>query len=207
MSNFWKTSNGEVATGVNETATFPTIPRGDRKIIINKVEIKDSEKYGRKISFQHTITEGEFKKRVLFSNINLYLPPNFAKLKEDDKQKAINKQDKAINLMVGLFNALGVALPQCNPEDIKAIDLARLCNKPVIIDMYPYQAKKDNPNDENEAPKQVAYIANNFKKATPAGAVKPQTKNEAEDAGNVLDDEKQPASTVQDLDEDDGIPF
>lgn len=203
MSNFWKTSNGQAATGVNETTEFATIPKGDRKGLISKTEIKDGN-YGKKISLQFTITEGEFKKRTFFTNINLYLPADYAKLKEDDKQKAIAKQDKAINLMVGLFNAVGVALPQCNPEDIKAIDLARLCNKPVIIDMYPFMPKPE-AGEEQKGP---FYLANNFKKATPAGAAKPQTKNEAEDANHVVDDEKQPASAAPDLAEDDSdVPF
>lgn len=200
MSNFWKTSNGQAATGVNESTEFATIPKGDRKGLISKTEIKDGN-YGKKISLQFTITEGEFKKRTFFTNINLYLPANYATLKEDDKQKAITKQDKAINLMVGLFNAVGVALPQCNPEDIKAIDLARLCNKPVIIDMYPFMPKPEAGGEQ----KGPFYLANNFKKATPAGASpKPQTKTEAEDAG----EEKQPESTEPDLAEDDGdVPF
>jgi hypothetical protein len=202
MSNFWKTSNGQAATGVNETTEFATIPKGDRKGLISKTEIKDGD-YGKKISLQFTITEGEFKKRTFFTNINLYLPANYATLKEDDKQKAITKQDKAINLMVGLFNALGVALPQCDPADIKAIDLARLCNKPVIIDMYPFMPKPDAGGEQ----KGPFYLANNFKKAT-SGAAKPQTKNEAEDTGHVVDHEKQPASTEPDLAEDyRDVPF
>ena len=201
MSNFWKTSNGEAATGVNETTEFATIPKGDRKGLINKTEIKDGE-YGKKISLQFTITEGEFKKRTFFTNINLYLPANYATLKEDDKKKAIAKQDKAINLMVGLFNSVGVALPQCNPEDIKAIDLARLCNKPVIIDMYPLFMPKPEAGGEQKGP---FYLAKNFKKATPAGAAsKPQTKTEAEEDG----EEKQAASTEPDFTDDDSdIPF
>jgi hypothetical protein len=200
MSNFWKTSNGQAATGVNETTEFATIPKGDRKGLISKTEIKDGD-YGKKISLQFTITEGEFKKRTFFTNINLYLPANYATLKEDDKQKAIARQDKAINLMVGLFTAVGVALPQCNPEDIKAIDLARLCNKPVIIDMFPFMPKPEAGGEQ----KGPFYLANNFKKATPSGASpKPQTKTEAEEAV----EEKQAESIDPDLvEEDSDVPF
>lgn len=200
MSNFWKTSNGQVATGVNESNDFATIPKGERKGLISKTEIKDGN-YGKKISLQFNITEGEFKKRTFFTNINLYLPENYATLKEDDKQKAIARQDKAINLMVGLFNAVGVTLPQCNPTEIKAIDLARLCNKQVVIDMYPFMP----PQVAGGEQKGPFYLANNFKKATPAGAAsKPQPKPDAEEAG----EEKQPSSDEPDLAEDDSdVPF
>jgi len=67
-----KIFDGFDTTGEEELGSFDPIPAGEYVAMIVKSEMKEtSNKLGEYLSLQFKVTEGEFKNRVLFTNLNL----------------------------------------------------------------------------------------------------------------------------------------
>lgn len=111
MSSFWNTSSGTTATGeVNESSGSSHLEKGDYNGSLDKAENRVWE--GKKSISLQLRTD---KNRVTFLNLKCW-----------DEDEA--KRDRALNLLVKIFQCAKVALPNGEPTDA---DLAKLCNKPM----------------------------------------------------------------------------
>lgn len=127
--SFWTKSTGEQATGTVEDNDFKAIPKGPRKCIISKAEVKIWEGI-KSVSFRFDIVEGEFSKRIIFAGLKCW--------DKDDK-----KRDRAIELLCKAFSVTNTKLPDGEPTDT---DLAKLCDKPLMVNFGYFQP--DEPGKE-----------------------------------------------------------
>jgi hypothetical protein len=126
--SFWKTSNGQEATGEVQENNFDPLP--DAYYPTMQEEVKINEYQGeRTIQFKtRVIGEGFGKNRVLFLKLKAF--------DEDEK-----KRDRAINLLVKLANTLGVPLPKNEPDDTW---LSKLTDKPHQTKLQKFDFKADD---------------------------------------------------------------
>lgn len=149
MASFWSVSSGEKATGeVKESEGFAPLPKAWYKSIFESVTIDEYEGK-KKIKFKTRIVgEGVGKNRVMFLGLKCW----------DDDEK---KRDRAIQLMVKVFNTLGVNLPKNEPDDD---DLSELADKPLDIHIDTFIPK------DGSRPEGYAFIVNVDGKGVQAGA-------------------------------------
>jgi hypothetical protein len=179
MASFWSTSDGEKATGeVVESSGFNPVPRDWYTSMLESLTV-DEYQGQKKIKIKSRVVgDGPFKNRVLFLGLKCW---------DDDEAK----RDRAIQILVKMFNILGVKLPKGEPDDD---DLADLVDKPIdlMIDEWEMEV--------NGETKSGNWLVNVEAKGTKAGgAAKPADKPAA----------KQPSSksTSTTNDSDDDIPF
>ena len=151
MASFWSTSSGEKATGeVKESEGFAPLPKDWYKAIFESATVDEYEGK-KKIKFKTRIVgEGLGKNRVMFLGLKCW--------DEDEK-----KRDRAIQLMVKVFNTLGVKLPKNEPDDD---DLSELADKPLDIHIDTFIPK------DGSRPEGYAFIVNVDGKGVQAGAKK-----------------------------------
>lgn len=115
--SFWKTSAGTEATGdVQENSGFDPLPLDYYLTMLEEVKINEYQG-DRTIQLKARIVGEKYKNRVLFLKLKCF--------DNDDK-----KRDRAINLLVKLYNSVGVKLPDSEPNDIQ---LSKLTDKPLQI--------------------------------------------------------------------------
>jgi hypothetical protein len=130
MTSFWATSNGEKATGEVTESNFDPLPKAWYKSMFESASIDEYEGE-KKVKFKaRVVGEGFGKNRVLFLNLKCW--------DEDEK-----KRDRAIQLLVKIFNILGVKLPKAEPDDA---DLSELVDKPLdlLLDVWDWEGKSGN---------------------------------------------------------------
>ena len=177
MASFWSLTSGEKATGeVKENEGFAPLPKDWYKVIFESATVDEYEGK-KKIKFKTRIVgEGVGKNRVMFLGLKCW--------DEDEK-----KRDRAIQLMVKVFNTLGVKLPKNEPDDD---DLSELADKPLDLHIDTFIPK------DGSRPEGYAFIVNVDGKGTQAGvAAKPASKPTAKPS-------REPG---MDEDDDSDIPF
>lgn len=172
MSSFWSTSSGEQATGEVKESSFDPLPKGWYLSMLESASI-DTYEGEKKVKLKaRVVGEGFGKNRVLFLNLKCW--------DEDEK-----KRDRAIQVLVKIFNILGVKLPKGEPDDE---DLADLVDKPLdlFLEQWEFNGKSGNWLVNVESKGTKAGVATSAKSDTPK---KPAPSREPGD------------------DDDDSIPF
>lgn len=133
--SFWSTSTGEKATGEVKENDFKPIPKGWYKQVFESIEIKDSVQYGKSINLKARIQGPTNANRAIFTSLKPW----------DANEK---KSDRAKNVLVAMYNAVGVALPKAEPDETS---LDKLCNKSVeaLYDVYEFENDKGEKIDGN----------------------------------------------------------
>ena len=179
MASFWATSSGEQATGEVQENSFDPLPKDWYKSMFESASIDEYEGE-KKVKFKaRVVGEGFGKNRVLFLNLKCW--------DEDEK-----KRDRAIQVLVKIFNILGVKLPKAEPDDA---DLSELVDKPLdlLLDVWEINDKSGN------------WLVNAESKGTKAGGGAPDKPAKASPKKpNAAPPKKE---VYGGDDEDDGIPF
>lgn len=175
--SFWKTSAGQMATGeVKENNDFAPLAKGWYTSIFESVEV-DEYQGDRKIKIKARIVgDGPGKNRVLFLGLKAFEASNVT-----EKQR-----DRAINLLVKLYQITKSKLPDGEPDDRS---LSQLTDKPIDIylDVWELDGKDGN------------WLVNAEAKGTKAGAAKEKPANKLK-----APPPREPMSGEY---EDDDIPF
>jgi len=102
--SFWKTSEGQAATGEVQDNDFKPVPLSWYKSMFESVTVDEYEGV-KKVSMKtRIIGDGPGKNRVLFLSLKCW--------DEDGK-----KRDRARNLATKISNILGVPQPESEPDD------------------------------------------------------------------------------------------
>lgn len=175
--SFWTTSAGVQATGeVKENNDFAPLPKGWYTSLFESVEV-DEYQGDRKIKIKARIVgEGPGKNRVLFLNLKAFEASNVT-----EKQR-----DRAINLLVKLYQITKSKLPDGEPDDRS---LSQLTDKPIDIQLDVWELDGKDGN----------WLVNAEAKGTKAGGAKVKP----------TDKPKVPSVREPGADEDEGIdcPF
>ena len=152
MASFWSTSDGEKATGeVVESSGFDPLPKDWYISMLESVTV-DEYQGQKKIKLKaRVVGDGFGKNRVLFLGLKCW---------DDDEAK----RDRAIQILVKMFNILGVKLPKGEPDDD---DLADLVDKPIdlMLDEWEMENSKGELKSGN-------WLVNVEAKGTKAGKQK-----------------------------------
>lgn len=177
--SFWQTSAGQQATGEVKENDFAPLAKGWYTSIFESAEV-DEYQGERKIKLKaRVVGEGPGKNRVLFLNLKAF-----------EGEKVTEKQrDRAINLLVKLYQITKSKLPDGEPDDRS---LSQLTDKPLdlLLDVWEVDGKDGN------------WLVNAEAKGTKAGgaATKPAAKSEKAKAAPTA---REPGEDEP----DDDIPF
>jgi hypothetical protein len=175
--SFWSTSSGEEATGKVEENNFDPLPKGWYTSMLESAEIDEYEGQCKIKLKVRVVGEGFGKNRVLFFSLKC-----FAGEKVTDRQR-----DRAIQLLVKIYNICKAKLPDGEPDDAS---LSQLIDKPIdlMLDVWEMDGKEGN------------WLVNAEARGTKAGSA-PAGKTTAKQA------DKPAAKREPGDDEDDDIPF
>ncbi len=152
MSSFWTVSNGQQATGEVADNNFDPLAKGDYPGMLEAAELKTWEGV-QTVSLKFSPSVAPHEKRKLFLTLKCW----------DTDSK---KRDRAINVLMKLFQVTKAAMPSGEPTDA---DLAKLCNKPVTLklDVWETEDKAKSGNWLVNASEAGAAVV---KKSAPARA-------------------------------------
>lgn len=124
--SFWQTSEGQQATGEVSDNSFDPLAKGDYEGFIDKANVQTWE--GKKSINLRT----RIGKRVIFLTLKCW----------DDDTK---KRDRALNLLVKIYQLAKVQMPNAEPDDMA---LAKLCDKPMMfkLDVWETDDKQKSGN-------------------------------------------------------------
>lgn len=156
--SFWKMSNGEQATGNVTENDFAPVPKGWYPMFLEEVAINEWQG-NQSIKIKARMDNN----RVLFLSLKCW----------DDDAK---KKDRAINVLVAMANAIGLQLPNGEPNDAW---LAKMANKRVelLVDVWDFDGKQGN------------WLVNARAVGKQAAATKVSAQSKEETAGGGMDDD------------------
>lgn len=131
--SFWKTSAGVEATGEVEENGFAPLEKGWYTSMLEEVSVDEYEGV-KKIKIKaRVIGEGPGKNRVLFLGLKAF---EHTSIKE-------SARDRAIQVLVKMYNICGAKLPNGEPDDAS---LSKLIDKPIdlLLDVWEMNDKEGN---------------------------------------------------------------
>jgi hypothetical protein len=167
MSSFWTVSTGGAATGEVAENNFDPLPKGDYPAMLEEATVKEWEGV-QSINLKARVIDGPGKNRVLFLGLKCW----------DADSK---KRDRAINLLVKLFQITKAQMPAGEPDDAA---LSKITNKPISLKLDVWEIDGKSGNWLVNASEVGAVVG----KAAPAKTAAPAKKPAASNPGDFEDD-------------------
>jgi hypothetical protein len=167
--SFWNTSAGTAATGEVAENNFDPLPKGDYPAMLEEATVKVWEGV-QSINLKARVIDGPGKNRVLFLGLKCW----------DADSK---KRDRAINLLVKLFQLTKAQMPAGEPDDAA---LSKITNKPLSLKLDVWEIDGKSGNWLVNASEVGAVVTGKAAPAkTPAPAKKPAASNPGDFEDNI----------------------